>query len=219
MAIGLLSAGIGCTQEPSSAAPPAPYVALDDRASQLREDFNRKAGSVRLLFVVDPICPGCLHGLAEMNRDLLRSTADPRLQTFVVYEPVLGVGSHVPWLRTAGGTDVPKAAQLLQNPNVQNYWNASGAFGRLLSQAVGLKNDEGQVYAWDVWLVYGPEAQWTGAGPPRPRLLMHQLSALQGSTEFPHLESRVFAQQVQALLAQLPPAAGTAAPLANQAHQ
>lgn len=218
MAIGLLLGGPGCTKQPGSPVAAVTYVALDDQASQLRADFNRKAGSVRLLFVVDPICPGCLHGLAQMDRDLLRSTADPRLQTFVVYEPVLGVAGHVPWLRVAGAKDVPKAAELLQNPNVQSYWNPSGAFGRLLSQAVGLKSGERQVYAWDVWLLYGPEARWTGPGPPPPRLLMHQLSELRGSPEFPRLDSRAFAQQVQILLAQLPPAAGRTA-LANQSRQ
>ena len=218
MAIGLLWAGAGCRKDPSSAAASVPYTLLDDQASQLRADFNRKIGSVRLLFVVDPICPGCLRGLADINRDLLKGTADSRLQTFVVHEPVLGVARYAPWLRVSGGKDVPKAAQLLQNPNVQHYWNPSGAFGRLLAQAVGLKNGERQVYAWDVWLVYGPEAKWVGAGPPRPRLLMHQLGALRGSTEFPHLDSQVFAQQVQTLLAQLPASTGAGA-LAHQTRQ
>jgi hypothetical protein len=218
MAIGLLWVEAGCTKDPSSVIASVPYTVLDDQGNQLRVDFNRKIGSVRLLFVVDPICPGCLRGLADMNRDLLQGTADPRLQTFVVHEPVLGVARYAPWLRVSGGKDVPKAAQLLQNPNVQNYWNPSGAFGRLLSQAVGLKNGERQVYAWDVWLVYGPEAKWVGAAPPRPRLLMHQLGALRGSTEFPRLDSHVFAQQVQTLLAQLPASTGAAA-LASQAQQ
>jgi hypothetical protein len=218
MVISLLSVIAGCTKGPSSAVASVPYTVLDDQGSQLRADFNRKIGSVRLLFVVDPICPGCLRGLADMNRDLLKSTADPRLHTFVVHEPVLGVARYAPWLRVSGGKDVPKAAQLLQNPNVQHYWNPSGAFGRLLSKAVGLKNGERPVYAWDVWLLYGPEAKWVGADPPRPRLLMHQLGALRGSTEFPHLDSRVFAQNVQTLLAQLPASTGTAA-LAHQAQQ
>lgn len=204
----------GCARAATTATPP--YTVLDDQASQLRADFNRKIGSVRLLFVVDPICPGCLRGLADMNGDLLKGTADPRLQVFLVQEPVLGVARFAPWLRVAGGDDVPQAAQLLENPNVRNYWNPTGAFGRLLSNAVGLKNSEGPVYAWDVWLLYGPDAKWIGAGPPRPQLLMHQLGALRG-TEFPHLDSRAFAQRVQALLAQSPPAGGTA-PLSNQAQ-
>ena len=193
VAASLVLLEAGCTQSQGSAAPPVPYTILDDQASQLRADFNRKAGSVRLLFVVDPICPGCLRGLADMNRDLLRRTVDARLQIFVVHEPVLGLARYAPWLRVSGGEDVPKAAQLLENPNVEHYWNPSGAFGRLLSQAIGLKNGDRQVYAWDVWLLYGPEAQWVGTGPPQPRLLMHQLGALRGSTQFPHLDSQLFA--------------------------
>jgi hypothetical protein len=84
--------------------------------------------------------------------------------------------------------------------------------------ADGTCNPERSVYAWNVWLVYGPEAKLIGAGPPRPRLLMHQLGTLRGSTEFPHLDSQVFAQQVQTLLAELPTSTGTAA-LAHQPQQ
>ena len=215
LAVGLLWAAASCAQ--GEAAPAQvdakPYTTLDDQGSQLRADFNRGIGTVRLLFVVDPICPTCLRGLDDMNRDLLESTVDPRLQTFVVHEPVLGTALAAPWSRLAIGTDVPKAAQLLHNPHVRNYWNPSGAFGQLLSQAVGLKNGEHAVYAWDVWLIYGPEARWKGVSPPRPRLLTNQLGALRGSTEFPHLDSRIFAQHVHTLLAQLPPP--TASPTAH----
>jgi hypothetical protein len=214
LVIGLLWAAAGVAQGDSSPAQAAakPYTVLDDQGSQLRADFNRRVGTVRLLFVVDPICPTCLRGLDDMNRDLLEGTADARLQTFVVHEPVLGTARAAPWSRMAVGTDVTKAAELLHNPQVQHYWNSSGAFGRLLSESVGLKNSERAVYAWDVWLIYGPEAKWEGNNPPRPRLLMNQLGALRGSTEFPHLDSHVFAQQVRALLAQLPPPTATPAP-------
>jgi hypothetical protein len=179
------------------------YTVLDDQGTQLRADFNRALGSVRLLFVVDPICPTCLRGLDDLNGALLGQTQDRRLQTFVVHVPVL----HP----SAQPKDIPPAAQLLHNANVRHYWNPSGAFGNLLSQSVGLKSGDRQVYAWDVWLIYGPEARWEAAGPPRPRLLMQQLGALRGSSEFPHLDSEVFAQKVRGLLAQLPPAAGAAA--------
>jgi hypothetical protein len=64
----------------------------------------------------------------------------------------------------------------------------------------------------------GPVVIWVGADPPRPRLLMHQLSALHGSTEFPHLDSHVFAQETRNLLAQLPAPVGPPA-IANQEHQ
>lgn len=177
-----------------SAASPA-YAILGDDFAQLREDFNRAKGSVRLLFVVDPICPGCLRGLDDMNRDLLSLTNDVRLRTFVVHVPVIG----------AKARDVGPAARLIHNPHVRNYWNASGEFGRTLARATQLKNGKEQVYAWDVWLLYGPDVEWRGVAPPQPQLLMHQLWKLQG-TEFPKLDSKIFAREAQTLVAKVPSA-------------
>lgn len=172
-------------------APASPgYVVLDDQFSQLRDDFNRAKGSVRLLFVVDPICPGCLRGMDDMNQDLLSQSKDERLKTFVVHVPVIG----------AKAKDVMPAAQLLQNPYVRNYWNESGEFGRALAKTVQLKNDKEAVYAWDVWLLYGPDAEWVGTSPPPPKLLMHQLWKLEG-TRFPKLDSKVFAREARTLVA------------------
>lgn len=175
------------------------YTLLDDAASQLRDDFNRAKGSVRLVFVVDPICPGCLRGLDDVDKALLATTDDPRLRTFVVHVPVLG----------AEAKDVAPSAKLLHNSRVSHYWNPSGAFGRELAEAVGLKRGDALVYAWDVWLIYDAEASWDSASPPRPRLLMHQLR-LPASAEFPRLNGEVFAREVRQLLAQLPPAAASA---------
>jgi protein-disulfide isomerase len=171
----------------------AGYVVLDDEFSQLREDFNRAKGSVRLLFVVDPICPGCLRGMDDMNKDLLSQTKDARLKTFVVHVPVIG----------AKAKDVMPAARLLENSQVRNYWNASGEFGRALAKAVELKNDKEVVYAWDVWLLYGPDTEWVGTSPPQPKLLMHQLWKLE-STRFQKLDSKVFAREARALVANAP---------------
>lgn len=173
-----------------------PYTVLDASGSELREDFNRAKGSVRLLFVVDPVCSGCLRGLDDVNKSLLAKTQDPRLMTFVVHLPVLKAG--------AKAKDVAPAGRLLQNVNVRHYWNPGGEFGQTLSEGVGLKHEGKLVYAWDVWLIYGPEAVWTGKHPPKPHRLMHQLWALQGSTEFPSLDSEVFAREVHQLLTQLP---------------
>lgn len=176
-------------------ATPQSFVSMDDRFNELRDDFNRAQGTVRLLFVVDPICPGCLRGMDDMNRDLLSKTTDSRLRTFVVHVPVIGAQSK----------DVLPAAKLLENPNVRHYWNPSGEFGRSLSRAVQLQSDKDAVYAWDVWLLYGPDAKWTAADPPQPKLLMHQLRRLAGS-KFPKLDSKVFAHEVQNALSTLPAA-------------
>ena len=95
------------------------------------------------------------------------------------------------------------AARLLQNPHVRNYWNERGEFGRALAKAVQLENDKEAVYAWDVWLLYGPDAEWVGTGPPQPKLLMHQLWKLEG-TRFPQLDGKVFARKTRTLVASVP---------------
>ena len=166
------------------------YTLLDDQSSQLREAFNRQKGSVRLLFVVDPICPGCIHGLKVVNEALLLHPETAAVQAFVVHVPVVG----------AKADDIERASKLLQLSQVQHYWNASGEFGRTLGKSAGLKHGAEDVYAWDVWLLYGPDATWEGKSPPRPELLMQQLWQLEGSREFPRLDASAFAQRVRDLL-------------------
>lgn len=186
----LLSAN-GCA-DATDAPPASAYALLDEAGTRLREDFNRAKGSVRLLFVVDPICAVCLRGLDDLNEALLATTDNPRLQTFVVHVPVVG----------AEAKDIAPASGLLQNANVRHYWNPSASFGRQLARAVDLKRDDAPVYAWDVWLIYGPAVTWDGELPPRPQRLMHQLPALKGNTEFPRLDAEAFAREVRQLLAQ-----------------
>jgi hypothetical protein len=169
-----------------------PHKVIGAGATQLREDFNAAKGSVRALFVVDPTCPGCLRGLDDMSKDLLSKTNDPRLQTFVV---------HVPRMTPPPKeNDVPKAATLLRNDHVHHYWNPSGSFGRELSSGLELKVRGEEVYAWDVWLLYGPDAVWDGEYPPKSDYFMHQLWAL-GETNLPRFDSKVFAEKVHQLLA------------------
>jgi hypothetical protein len=69
--IAALLVGVSSCAEAETQRTGAGYTLLDDSATQLRADFNRAKGSVRLLFVVDPVCPGCLHGLAALDEDLL----------------------------------------------------------------------------------------------------------------------------------------------------
>ena len=61
-------------------------------------------------------------------------------------------------------------------------------------------NGYGWVYAWDAWLIYPPDAAWNGAAPPEPAFLMHQLGGLPHTAQFPHLNARVFAAKVHAMV-------------------
>jgi len=56
--------------------------------------------------------------------------------------------------------------------------------------------------AWDVYLLYGPEARWVGDVPPKPVYWMHQLGSPTGSSiPGPFLDTSAFAAHANALLA------------------
>jgi len=165
-------------------------VLLDESASQLKQDFNAARGKIRLVLVVDPICPTCLRGMADVDAALLAKTHDRRLQTFVVHVPVIG----------AQAADVPPSYTLLHNANVRHYWNPSGNFGRQLSAALHLTRGDKAAYAWDVWMLYPADTLWN-ASVPAPAVFMHQLPGLP-KNQF--LDADQFGIRARALLAKLP---------------
>ncbi|MGH6876855.1 MAG: hypothetical protein ACREHV_05675, partial [Rhizomicrobium sp.] len=117
--IGAVTLG-GCGRAPSAAIASGGYSVLDAGDQPLRAAFNRDTGHVRLMFLVDPICPDCLRGLADMGDDLLSTLPrDARLNVYVVYEPVIG----------GTAKDIPAAAALLKTSLAHNYWNPTGDFG------------------------------------------------------------------------------------------
>jgi hypothetical protein len=197
--IALLVGTMSCSANEQATSPAllASVTVLNDDASQLREDFNRAQGSVRLVLIVDPVCAVCLRGMADVNDALLGTTTDARLQTFVVHVPVLG----------ATAKDVPPSMELLHNPNVHHYWNPSGSFGRQVQTALQLEHDGKPIYAWDVWMIYVADATWPAGTVSTPALFMHQLSSLRGQPGHPFLDKGAFAAKARNLLSSLPPAA------------
>lgn len=170
----------------------APHVVeLNGEDQPLREDFNRDKGFVRMMILVDPICPECLRGLADMGDDVLaKLPKDARIKVYVVHEPVIG-GSD---------KDIPAAAELLHTNLARHYWNPTGDFGRQMSQVLGLLHGSRPIYAWDIYMIYRPNAVWSGQDPPQPSYLMHQLPGLDNQ-KFPPWDGKLFAAKVSDILA------------------
>ncbi|MBI3714626.1 MAG: hypothetical protein HY255_01380 [Betaproteobacteria bacterium] len=188
--LGLLLAIAGAAnaaESPAAGGCQTP-VLLDRQTGVLKEAFNAAKGKVRLLFVVDPICPACLRGIGDMSDDVLTpNSGNPKLAAFIVHQPVLG----------AKEKDTQRTCKLLKANPANHYWDPAGEFGRTLASGIELKDKKGkQVYAWDVWLMYGPDAEWTGKGPPKPALLMHQLNALSEGSQYDFFDSEKFAVRV-----------------------
>jgi hypothetical protein len=191
LAVVVVLSFAGCSRSRDATATSVHYAVLGADDGPLREDFNRDRGDVRLVFLVDPICPGCLRGMADMGDDLLaKLSASAPLKVYVVFEPVIG----------GQAKDIPAAAALLRSSTSRLYWNPTGDFGRQMSHVLHYWNGHRWVYAWDTWLVYRPDAVWSGAAPPEPAFLMHQLGGLPNTAQFPHLDARAFAAKVHTMV-------------------
>lgn len=125
----LLLSSCGRPQASSQGDASAHSVLLNAEDQPLRDDFNRDQGFVRLLFVVDPRCPECLRGLADMGDDVLaKLPKDARIKVYVVHDPVIG----------GNDKDIPAAAELLHTTLARHYWDPTGKLGRQLSQVLSL---------------------------------------------------------------------------------
>lgn len=184
----------GCSHSQAANAANVHYAVLGPNDGPLRDDFNRDHGDVRLVFLVDPICPECLRGMADMGDDLLAKLgAGAPVKVYVVFEPVIGGRAE----------DIPAAAALLRSSTARLYWNPTGGFGRQMSHVLHYWNGHQWVYAWDTYLIYRPDAVWSAAAPPEPAFLMHQLGGLPHTPQFPHLDARAFAAQVHAMMGRI----------------
>ncbi len=104
---------------------------------------------------------------------------------------------------TVGATaaDVPAAAALVTGGNATHYWEERGIIGKLYETTLDITG----VYAWDVWMVYGPGARWDEALPPKPDFTMQQLRARKVDAIIPRLDSKRFAEAVADALKKVTP--------------
>src|SRR5687767_12203008 len=104
-----------------------------------------------------------------MNREVLTKHEDPSLRIYTVWVP-----------KSRGlERDVPGATTEVKDPRGAHYWDAPSVLVRGYRETLKLTED-----AWDVYLLYGPEAKWEGGLPPPPLYWAHQL----GSKEKPRLQ-------------------------------
>ncbi len=102
---------------------------------------------------------------------------------------------YVVWVPKRGGAekDVPEAARLVPDKRTKQYWDEGGELMKRYTSVLSLPVD-----AWDIYMVYGPEARWEGDAPPAPDYWMHQLAS--PGVKGPRLDAEVFAAKARAAL-------------------
>ena len=79
----------------------------------------------------------------------------------------------VPSLQADNESKVPSATAKITDERASHYWDAEGKLKVAYQRA--MKMDEP---AWDVYYVYGRDAEWKNELPPVPVYYMHQLRSL-----------------------------------------
>lgn len=183
-----------CTPDQTSAPAGAnegepAYTVLGEDLAQFRRAFNAMSDKVRLVFIGGPACGICLRGMDDLNRSIVASLqTDPRAHTFMLEVPALGSTEQ----------HAVDAIRLMPGPRVSHYWDEHGVSGLKFQSTLDIP-----MYAWDVWMIYEPGVTWDSDVPPAPAFWQHQLGGLERSKQ---LDAEVFANEVSARLAALPPA-------------
>lgn len=88
-----------------------------------------------------------------MQQGLLAQTDDRRLRAYVTWVPMFRDREE----------DVPKASTEVPDWRAEHFWDGGSVLTRHIRQTLGLNEP-----AWDIFLLYGPEAKWEAIGPRRP---------------------------------------------------
>ena len=132
-----------------------------------------------------------------MYESLFKKNNSPHLRAYVVWVPEF----------FAKEKDVPVGVRTVPDVRATHYWDGHGVLTAGYSPVLGLPTYlSGALPAWDVFMIFAPQAKWTGSRPPKPDFWMHQLSA--GGIRAPRLRPVEFARKAEEFLRPCMAAAG-----------
>ena len=81
----------------------------------------------------------------------------------------------LPMIASDDGAGVGDAPALVSDARARHYYDPGRTAGRAIARSLGTVGSESQI-AWDMYLFYGPAAEWRdGDDPPSPDAWLHQL--------------------------------------------
>ena len=93
-----------------------------------------------------------------MQIDLVLKIDDPNLKVYVVWMPILSPDIPRPNKTTLG---------LVSDPRVTQYWDTKAELSRIFPSILGFPSAPASP-AWDVFLLFDRDAEWTALAPPKP---------------------------------------------------
>lgn len=125
---------------------------------QLKAQFNKEHGVLRLVVLVSPTCPECVSGAEWVDDYILKRYPELPIRVYAIwYEMYPGDSPD----------DFPAARRLMPDRRVTHWWDPSKDVGRWFTKVVptDLKGD----IQWDAYYLYGKQASWEEE-PPSPLL-------------------------------------------------
>lgn len=125
--------------------------------------------------------------MSEIQENVLAREADPDLRVYLAWVPMFRGMER----------DVPRAMGEMPDPRAAHYWDGDSLLVKGYRQTLGMQED-----AWDIFLIYGPDAAWEGDAPPAPQFWMHQLGR-PGAPRVgaPYLDADTFLAKLREVLA------------------
>ncbi|MGA9769837.1 MAG: hypothetical protein WBV94_12405 [Blastocatellia bacterium] len=108
----------------------------------------------------------------------MEKNGDPQLRAYVVWVPKV----------SATQNDVPNATRFVADGRAMHYWDDEATLLHGYEPVLSISQD-----AWDIYMIYGPNARWESDAPPEPDYWMHQLDL----DSAPRFDAAAFGEKVK----------------------
>ena len=151
------------TKQTALSEPKTSLTVLSDDAHELKDAFNADKASAKVILIVSPRCPACREGASVVQKEALAKIGSEKLKIYVV------------WINRYPGdgrNSAQEATELVPDKRARHFWDGWGTLGKQYGKTLKLPGDK--KFAWDVYFVFEPKAEWADT-PPTPFFWMHQL--------------------------------------------
>ncbi len=138
-------------------------ISLSDTLEPLIDHFNSGQGKPRFVALLSSTCPACVFGAKAVRDSVLNAYPDADIQVSIVW---------IDMLPSDNAEAATKSAAIFDDPRVTQFYDPDRKSGYAIGKDL-LYENAGP--AWDIYLYYDKDAQWTDA-PPKPIEYVHQLS-------------------------------------------